>query len=275
MAALSSMIRMRLLQSGPGLDMVTLCKGARKLENKRGPAARPVARHAQRAAELVSGERPAMQAEAVPVDARREAVREQAGHIFRRDAYTVVDDAYAHAGRRRFDAQRDELVGSAGFVARVLGVAHEIHQNLQHLVFIDGDRRHLAEFAAQRHSVTHEGAGVQPQAVLHQVDYPDGLGDAAELGVTLLHRHGVLDVFQVVAQRYEFLERHFLIAHQLLAERGQVFRYALAALVLETCRDIDAVQDIADVVQYVGSDLGHACLARGDHELLVYPFEFL
>src|ERR1700733_7886623 len=149
MDALSSMIRMRLLPTGPVLDMAGLRPGKGKFENEHGTAAGPAARHAHRAAELLRGESPAVQAEAVSVHAGREAVREQAGHVFRRYADAVVDDAYAYAGRRRFDAQRDELVGSAGFVARVLGVAHEIDQNLQNLVFVDGDRWHFAEFTAQ------------------------------------------------------------------------------------------------------------------------------
>src|SRR6202166_4113443 len=133
MDALSSMIRMRLLPSGAVLDMASLRPGTGEFENEHGAAAGPVARHAQRAAELLRGEGPAVQAEAVSVHARREAVREQAGHVFRRDAHAVFDDAYAHAGRRGFDAQGDQLVGSARFVARVLGVAHEIYENLQHL----------------------------------------------------------------------------------------------------------------------------------------------
>src|ERR1700722_3055340 len=136
MDALSSMIRMRLLASGPELDMAGLRAGTWKLENEHGAAARPVAGHAQRAAEFLRGEGAAVQAEAVPVDAGREAVREQARHVFRRDAHTIVDDADAHPGRRRLDAQRDELVGFAGFVARILGIAYEIHQNLQDLVLI-------------------------------------------------------------------------------------------------------------------------------------------
>ncbi len=48
--------------------------------------------------------------------------------------------------------------------------------------------------------MTHEGAGVEPQTILHEVDNLDGFRDSAELGVALLHRHGLLDVFQVIAQ---------------------------------------------------------------------------
>src|SRR5271165_5990083 len=116
MDALSSMIKMRLLPSGPMLAMAAFAHGAGKLENERCSAAGSVAGHAQRAAELLRGKRTTVQTEAVSVNASREPVRKHAGHILRRYAHTVVDDAYAHAARRRFDAQSDELVRSAGFV---------------------------------------------------------------------------------------------------------------------------------------------------------------
>src|ERR1700675_1826538 len=101
---------MRLLPSGPMLDMAAVRRVAGKLENERCAAAGPVAAHAQRAAEFLRGERTAVQTKAVSVDASREALRKQAGHIFRWYAHTVVDDGYAHADRRRFHAQGDQLV---------------------------------------------------------------------------------------------------------------------------------------------------------------------
>ncbi len=48
--------------------------------------------------------------------------------------------------------------------------------------------------------MTRKGAGVEPQTILHEIDDLDGFRDAAELGVALLHRHGLLDLFQVIAQ---------------------------------------------------------------------------
>ena len=206
---------------------------------------------------------------------------------------------------RRFDAQRDGLVRAARIVASVLGVAHEVHQDLQHFVLVDGDRRDLAEFALQRHAVAHEGAGIQAQAVLDQVGDRDGLVDAAEPGIALLHRDGVLDVLEIVAQQRELVERGALIVLQRVAERGEVLRNALAALVVrdelthagalleqqrcqardalglrlsdalgdEARRYVDAVENVADIVQNVGGDLRHARFARGRHQLLVHPFE--
>src|ERR1700727_1657921 len=123
MAALSSMMRMRRVAREVELAMSGLCRSARQLESERGAAARSAARHPQRAAELLSRERPAVQTETMPVHASREPVSEKAGHILRGNAYAVVDDGDVHAGRRPFDAQGDELVGSARFIACVLGVA--------------------------------------------------------------------------------------------------------------------------------------------------------
>ena len=97
------------------------------------------------------------------------------------------------------DAQDDELVGSARVVAGVLRVAHEIDQDLQHFVLVDIDGRNVGELPSQRHSVTGECTGIQPQAVLDEVDDLDRLGDAAELRVALLHGHRILDVLEIVA----------------------------------------------------------------------------
>src|SRR5579859_4204320 len=113
MAALSSMIKMRRLARGPELGTGSLRRAERQFENERRTASRSVARHQQRAAEFLGGQRPAMQAEAVPIHASREAVREEAGHIFRGDAHAIVEDANAHTGRRAFDAQGKKLVRPA------------------------------------------------------------------------------------------------------------------------------------------------------------------
>ena len=204
------------------------------------------------------------------------------------------------------DAQGDELIGPSRFVACVFGVAHQVDEDLQDFVLVDGDRRHVAEFALQRDAMACESAGIQPQAVFHQIDDLDGLRDAAELGVVLLHGDGVLDVLEVLAQRGELLQCRALIGEQLLAERGEIFGYALSAFVLgdelpgaltlleqqggeardtgrlrlpdalrdETCRDVDAVQNVADVVQDIRGDFGHAGLARGRHQLLVHALQF-
>src|SRR5258708_38493321 len=113
MAALSSMIRMRRLARGVESGTGRLRRAARQLEHECRAASRPVARHEQRAAEFLGGESPAVQAEAVPIHARREAVREQAGHIFRGSTHAIGDDANAHTGRPALYAQGKKPVGPA------------------------------------------------------------------------------------------------------------------------------------------------------------------
>ena len=137
--------------------------------------------------------------------------------------------------------------------------------------------------------------GIQSQAILDQGGDLDGFRDPAELGVALLHRHGVLDVLQIVAQQRELLQRLSVDPAQLRTEGRQVFaaravradprpkKAGGATSVLrqefrqardarcarlpdplrdQVRRDVDAVEDVADVVQHVGGDLGHAGGAR-------------
>src|SRR5665213_1915820 len=153
MAALSSMMRMRRMTKEAKLTTGMLQGNARQFEYEGGAASRPVTLGMQGAAKFLGCERATVQAEAVAGLTGGEAVSEQAVPVLGEDADTVVDDGDAHADRGAFYAQGDEFFGFTRFVACVLGVAHEIHQNLQHLVFIDGDRRHVAEFAPQRHAV--------------------------------------------------------------------------------------------------------------------------
>src|SRR5215471_16530041 len=63
-----------------------------QLERERGAAVGAVAGREQAAAELASGERRAVQAEAVALAAGGEAVLENAGEVLRRDAHAVVAD---------------------------------------------------------------------------------------------------------------------------------------------------------------------------------------
>src|ERR1700730_14868884 len=119
MAALSSMTKMRRFASGAELATDGLGIAAGQVENECRAEARPIAQHTQRTAQFLSGERPAMQAEAVSVHAGGEAVREQAGHVFRGNADPIVDHANTHAGRRLLDPQSKQLVRSARFVACV------------------------------------------------------------------------------------------------------------------------------------------------------------
>ncbi len=67
---------------------------------------------------------------------------EQAVHVFRGDADPIVDDRDAYSLRRGGNAQDDELFRLARLVAGILGVPHQIDENLQHLVLVDCNRRY-------------------------------------------------------------------------------------------------------------------------------------
>ena len=71
----------------------------RQLEDESRAAARTLALRVQGAPELLSGQRAAVQTEAVARRARGEAMAEQPPHILRRDADAVVDDGDAGAPR--------------------------------------------------------------------------------------------------------------------------------------------------------------------------------
>ena len=298
-AALSSMTRMRRL-------MVAAAAGP---SHGAPPAVRPAARGGMRAlsgavalgaqcpAELLRRERAAVQAEAMAGLAGREAVAEQPAHVLRRDADAVVDDAIcAPLPGSRLDAERQQLVLAPGLVAGVLGVADQVDEDLQHLVLVDGDRRNVAELAAQRHAVARRTRPTFSRRLSSTRSATLTVSvDAAELRVALLHRHGVLDVLEVVAQRRRVPRaprpgRRPAARRAWRGSRGSAGRASSlamkapssVALLLEqrrdlaqprrlrllealgdaARRDVDAVEDVADVVQHVGRDLGHARLAR-------------
>src|SRR5579871_158179 len=280
-AALSSTINTRRLMTGVALDTVHAPRLPWQLEHEACAVAEPFARGAQAAAELLRGDRPAVQAEAMPGLARRKAMVEQPRHVVGRDADAVVDDRDAHAAWDLLGPQRQQLVLPAGLVAGVLRVAHEVDEDLQHLVLVDGDRCDFGELAAQRHAVARERAGVQAQAVLDEIGDIDRFGDAAELGVALLHRDRLLDVLKVGAQGAQLLQCSLLVGDELGSLLLQQIRDAAEAVdlrLLDAIReqargDVDAVQDVADVVQDIRGDFRHAGLARGRHQLLVDALE--
>src|SRR6266849_3183834 len=125
MAALSSMMRIRRL-GGFESCMGGLPSHVGQFENECGAASRSVARREQGPPQLLSRERAAVQAKAMPRLSSRKTVGEQAVHVFRGDADPIVDDRDAHILRRWGNAQDDELFRLARLVAGILGVAHQI-----------------------------------------------------------------------------------------------------------------------------------------------------
>ena len=174
-----------------------------------------------------------MQAESVARAAGREAVAEQAPHILGRDSDAVVDDRDAHAARRRF-AMRSVISlsvrpdSSHAYLALRTRLTR-ICSTLCLSTVIGGTSPNSrcsvtpwrSKAPAFKRRLSSTRAATSTVSVTPQ-----------QLGIALLHRHGVLDVLEIVAQQSKLLERRALIRRELLAERRQIFGYALAAGVL-------------------------------------------
>src|SRR5687768_8217744 len=155
---------------------------------------------AQAAAQFGGGERSAVQAEAVTVLAGREAVGKDARQVAGGDAGAVVAYRYPDAAADLSYAQRHAFFRALQIAAGLPGVAHEVDEDLQHLVLLHADRRHFLEFADDPPLVLDHVAFIHAQAVLDQIPHVDDFGGARDPGVTLLHRDYLLDVVDVGAQ---------------------------------------------------------------------------
>src|SRR5580658_2225286 len=200
MAGLSSIISRRWVTRSDSSAMGALRRGERQREREGCPCARTCALGAQRSTQFLGRQRTAVQPEAMTVFARGEAMTEDTVEILRRDTDAGVADGDDDLVCVEPYADRHALLGAAGFVTRILGVADDVYQDLQDLVLVDGYRRHLLEVAHQRDAMATEGAGVHPQAILDQSTNIDDVSQTAAARVTLLHRHDLFDVLDIAAQ---------------------------------------------------------------------------
>src|SRR5690606_3413724 len=69
-----------------------------------------------------------------------------------------------------------------------------------------------------------QGAHVQSQAILDKLDHIDNFFHARDAGVILLHRHDLLDVFNVLLEQGKFLKRALLFREEMLGELSKVGR---------------------------------------------------
>ncbi len=182
-----------------------------------------------------------MQSETVAVFARGEAVIEDALEVLRRDADAGIDDGDQHRAIGRPHADGHALLGAPGLVAGVFGVADHVHQDLQHLVLVDRDQRHLLEVAHQRDAMTAEGPLVHPQAVLDQRADVDHVGHAAAARVALLHRDDFLDVLDVAAQRRQLRAGRITLGDELGRQLLQVHRQVPALRTRQESRQVGRV----------------------------------
>src|SRR5580658_10128435 len=96
MAGLSSIISSRWVSSSGSSAMGRLRLGEGQRQGEGSPLAGSGTRALQRTAEVLGGQRAAVQAEAVAVFARREAVTEDALEVLRRYADAGIDDGHHH-----------------------------------------------------------------------------------------------------------------------------------------------------------------------------------
>ena len=273
---------------------------AGEFQDEGGAVAGAVAVSGQRAAQLFGGQGAVVQAETVALAllAGGETVLEDTGEIFRRDADAVVADGELEGlVWGRLETEDHPFVGTALVVEGVFGVADEIDENLKDLVFVYRDRGHLGELADDFDLVALQGAGIEAQGVFDQLGEGECFDEAANGRVALLHRDNLFDVFDIGRKRLEFVQHFLLFAGQVFGQVAQVGGQLFAFRVLgqkggkiggmgveegdgpgkigelgtadfveqERAGDIDAVEDVADVVQDAGGDVSHAGLA-GDIE---------
>ena len=122
----------------------------------------------------------------------------------------------------------------------------------------------------------------------------------------MLHGHDFLDVFDVLAQRIQFLEGGLLFRHEVRRQLAQVIRQLAASGILgqeaaqiggvllqqgggfahigelgifglvghERRREVDTVEHVANVMQDAGGDFGHAGLTGGFQQDAMDPLDF-
>ena len=187
----------------------------RQLQEKARPRAVTGALHRQFAAKFnFAASAPLCEAKPVPVLARAETMRKNARQILRHNADAIVNHPNLHAVRRRpLDPVSSlALSGPAAFVARMFGVGDQIDENLQNLVTIHHDVRHVFKLADQSDIMSLKSRDVDFKRVFHERGHGHQLGHARKLGVGLLHGDDDLDMINVVHQRLQLARQRRLFS---------------------------------------------------------------
>src|SRR5258706_16369942 len=132
MAALSSMMRMRRL-GGFESCMGGVPSHVGQFEDECGAKSRAVAGREQGPSQLLSRECAAVQAEPMSRLSSRKAMGEQTVHVFRGYADPIVDDLDAYSLRTGGNGQDNDLFRLARLVAGILGVPHQIYEDMKNL----------------------------------------------------------------------------------------------------------------------------------------------
>jgi hypothetical protein len=138
-----------------------------QFKDKRSAFAGPFALADQGAAQFFGGEGAAMESEAMTAGAGGESVVEDAGEVFQRDTNAIINDGdpnpFSGFGQLNFQL----FVFVAGIVTGIFGIANQIHEDLQDLVFFQNNGRELAKVTNDFDLVPDEGAGIHAQGIFH------------------------------------------------------------------------------------------------------------
>ena len=249
-----------------------------------------------------------MQAEAVAIFSRRETVGEDLGEIFRRYAHAIVNDGDTYpviAVLTRRVMVFSWLSGSSQAYLALLIRFTRIWRTLCFSTVISGDLR--LKFPNKLNRMTRQRAGIHQQGVFDQIGYFYSFGHAGKPGVVLLQRHDFFDMVDVFDQQFQLFKHGRLLPGevfpQLVEKIGQLFALGIARDELAQVRgmfahqggdagdaghlgilqvirnhgggDVDAVDDVANVMEHIAGYVGHARPPRYFEQFPVRFFQFL
>ena len=139
----------------------------RQFEGERGTFTWTITEHGERTTHFFGRQRPAVQAEPVTIRFCGKSVRKNTCPILRGDAYAIVGHRHLDRPVSVGDAQRQAFVGATRLNTGIIGVAHQVHKNLQHLVLLDADGRNVPKFADNLDVLPRQRTGVHAQAIFH------------------------------------------------------------------------------------------------------------
>src|SRR5215831_2023391 len=250
------------------------------------------------------GQGATVQAKAMPFFSRGEALAEDACDMLGFDTHAGIVHLQTYPALSAFDrtnAEGESMLSSRPGLHGVDGIANQVDQNLQHLVPI---HQHLGQFGVLPNHLNllpFQRRQVDSQGLLHEIGQRHGLLQTTKASQALLHADDLLDVLDISTERREFLEYGRLFMSEILGQLGKVTGNLLPFRIMreivtqrrgallqhrsnapqithrgftnsagnEIGRNIDAVQNIAHIMEHTRGHIGHAGTTRSLHELLL------
>src|ERR1700693_4658349 len=101
----------------------------RKFEGENGSVPQAVAMRAQRASQFNRRQHRAVKTKPMAVLARGKTVIEDARQVFRGNPNSIINDRYPYLVNTHGYTERHELIFAARFIAGVLGIANQVHED--------------------------------------------------------------------------------------------------------------------------------------------------